>query len=83
MTFAGAAELTPIHHALAAWVAAHDHLVKVAGDGGLDELDGVGVLEFMQGYERVRNQLPLIDHHTIAAAQRLDLPTVLCQGNLR
>ena len=25
----------------------------------------------------------MIDHHTIAAAQRLDLPTVLCQGNLR
>ena len=42
MTFERADELTPMAHALAAWVTAFDHLVKLAGDGGLEELDGGG-----------------------------------------
>ena len=43
----------------------------------------MGVVEFMQDFERTRNRLSLIDHQTIAAAERLDLPTVLCQGQMR
>ena len=37
----------------------------------------------MQDQERARNLLSLVDHHIIAAAERLDLPTVLCQGSMR
>ena len=37
----------------------------------------------MQDFERLRNLLSVIDHHIIAAAERLDLPTVLCQGSMR
>ena len=33
--------------------------------------------------EHTRNLLPLVDHALIAEADRLDLPTVLCQGNLK
>ena len=62
---------------------ASEHLIKLAGDGGLDEFDGVGVVGFMQEFERPRNRLALIDHQIIAAAERLDLPTVLCQGSMR
>ena len=37
----------------------------------------------MQDIERTRNRMSLIDHQAIAAAERLDLPTVLCQGSMR
>ena len=37
----------------------------------------------MQDSERLRNQWSLIDHLLIAAAERLDLPTALCQGSMR
>ncbi len=37
----------------------------------------------MQEFERTRNRLSVVDHQTIAAAERLDLPTVLCQGSMR
>ena len=80
MTFEGTAELTPIGHALAAWVTTFDHLVKLAGDGGLDDLDGVGLVGFMQEFERARNRLSLIDHQVIAAAERRDLPTSCVKG---
>ena len=62
MTFEGTAELAPIGHPLAAWVTTFDHLVKLAGDGGLDDLDGVALVGFMQEFERARNRLSLIDH---------------------
>ena len=83
MTSEGTAELTPIGHALAAWVTTFDHLVKLVGDGGLDDLDAPGLVGFMQEFEQARNRLSLIDHQMIAAAERLDLPTVLCQGSMR
>ena len=82
MTSEGAAELTPIGHALAAWVTTFDHLVKLAADGGLGDLDGVGLVGFMQEFEQARNRLSLIDHQIIAAAERLDLATSLCQGSI-
>ena len=37
----------------------------------------------MQEFERARNRMPLIDHQIIAAAERRDLPTALCQGSMR
>ena len=45
MTFGGTAELTPIGHALSAWVTAFDHLAKLAGDGGLDDLDAADIAD--------------------------------------
>ena len=66
MTFGGTAELTPIGHALSAWVTAFDHLAKLAGDGGLDDLDAAGLVGFMQEFEQARNRLSLIDHQIIA-----------------
>ena len=48
MVFWGTAELTPLAHAFAAWVRTSEHLMKLAGDGGLREFDWVGVVGFMQ-----------------------------------
>ena len=70
-------------HAVAAWAMTSEHLIKLADDGGIDEFDGVGVIGFMQEVERTRNRLWSVDHQAIAAAERLDLPTVLCQGSMR
>ena len=83
MTSEGVAELTPVDHAFAAIATNFEHLVKLLADGGLDDFDHYRVVRFMQDSERLRNQWSLIDHHVIAAAERLDLPTVLCQGNMR
>ena len=42
-----------------------DHLVKLAGDGGLDDLDVAWLVGFMQDFEQTRNRLSLLDHCTI------------------
>ena len=43
----------------------------------------MGLVGFMQEFEQARNLMSLIDHDIIAAAERLDLPTLLCQGSMR
>ena len=58
-------------------------LVKLLADGGLDGYDAGRLVGFMQEFERTRNRLSLIDHQIIAAGERLDLPTALCQGSMR
>ena len=83
MSFEGTDEPTSMAHALAVWVAASADLIKAADDGGLEEFEGMGVVEFMQEFERTRNRLSVVDHHIIAAAERLDLATLLCQGSMR
>jgi hypothetical protein len=83
MTFEWTGEPTSMAHALAVWVAASAQLIKAADDGGLEEFGGLGVVEFMQKFERTRNRLSVVDHQAIAAAERLDLLTVLCQGSMR
>jgi hypothetical protein len=83
MTLGGTAELTPMAHALAAWVTTSDHLIKLAGDGGLDQHDGAEVIRFMQEFERTRKRLALIDHQAIAAGERQGLHIALCQGSMR
>ena len=83
MTFEGTTELTPVDHAFAAIATEFDHLVKLLADGGLDPFDANRVVRFMQDSDRLRNQWSLIDHQAIAAAKRVDLPTVLCQGSMR
>ncbi len=77
-------ELAEVHHALDGYVTGLEHLIKVVGDAGLAQLAGGSELvEFMQAFERSRNLLPLIDHALIAEAERLDLSTALCQGDIR
>jgi hypothetical protein len=59
-----------------------DHLVKLVEDGGLETFDDTQLVGFLQGFERLRNRLPLIDHQTVRDAQRRNLPDVLCQSSL-
>jgi hypothetical protein len=83
MTYAGTDEPTEPDLARDLFHTSLDHLIKLTDDQTLDQLGGAGLVEFMQDMERARNLLSLIDHQTIAAAERLDLPTVLCQGSMR
>ncbi len=83
MTFAEVDEPTELDRAREMFRTGLEHLIKAVGDQGLDHLGGLGLVGFMQDQERVRNLLSLIDHQVIAAAERLDLPTVLCQGSMR
>jgi hypothetical protein len=59
-----------------------DHLVKLVEDGRLETFDDTQLVEFVQGFERLRNRLPLIDHRMVRDAQRRNLPDVLCQSSL-
>jgi hypothetical protein len=83
MTSEGVAELTPVDHAFAAIATHFEHLVKLLDDGGLDDFDHSRMVRFMQDSEQLRNRWSLIDHQVFVAAERLDLPTVLCQGSMR
>ena len=77
-------ELAEVRRDLATFDTFVDHLVKRVGDAALAQLDGAGELvEFMQTFEQSRNKLSLVDHAVIAEAERQNLPTVLCQGNMR
>src|SRR4051812_25905437 len=82
MTFEGTAEPTAVDHTLVTLTASVHRLVEQLADGGLDPLDQSRLIGFMQDFEQLRNLMAVVDHYTIAAAQRLDLPTVLCQGNM-
>ncbi len=68
-------------HALDALNVSLDHLVKLVEDGGLETFDDTQLVGFVQGFERLRNRLPLIDHQTVRDAQRRNLPDVLCQSS--
>ena len=83
MTFAGVNEPTELDRARDMFRTGLEHLIKAVDDGSLDQLGGMGLVALMQDQERARNLLSVIDHHIIAAAERLDLPTVLCQGSMR
>ena len=83
MAFEGTDELTPVDHALDALVTGLDHLVKLVDDHALEAFDDAGLVGFLQGFERLRNRMSLIDHQMIADGLRRDLPTALCQGSMR
>jgi Domain of unknown function (DUF222) len=59
-----------------------DHLIKLVEDRGLEILDDTQLVSFLQGFERLRNRLPLVDHQVINEAGRRGLPESLCQGSL-
>ena len=45
-----------------------DHLVKLVEDGGLETCTEGQLVGFLQGFERVRNRLPLVDHAAVGEA---------------
>ena len=73
---------SPIRHALEGFSAALDLLIKVADDGGLDDLDADELIGFAQDLERVRNRISLLDHRIIATATVRDIPGRLCQRSM-
>jgi hypothetical protein len=77
-----AAEVTPVDHALDQLSTALDHLVKVVEDGGLDHYDVPGLVGFLQGFERVRNRLALVDHRAISDGERRGVPVAVTQPSM-
>ena len=71
---------TPVDLALDHLSVGLDHLVKLVEDGGLDAFDDAGLVGFLQGFENVRNRLPLVDHRTITDVVARDLPAKLTQS---
>ena len=78
----GIGAASPVDLALDQLSVGLDHLVKLLEDGGLDSFDNPGLVAFMQGFERVRNRMPLADHRIIADAERRNLPDALTQGSM-
>ena len=59
-----------------------DHLLKLVEDRALGSLDDTGLVGFLQGFERLRNRLPLIDHQMITEGTTRNLAQNLCQGTM-
>jgi hypothetical protein len=59
-----------------------DHLIKLLEDRALETLDDNGLVGFLQGFERLRNRLPLIDHQMIKEGTARNLAQTLCQGSM-
>ena len=76
-------EATPVDHALDQLSTALDHLVKVVEDGGLDGHDNVGLVGFLQTFERVRNRLSLVDHRTIRDCEARGLAEAVGEPSVR
>lgn len=75
-------DVSPVDDALTALVAGVDRMVAAVEAGGLDHLDDTQLVAFMQAFERVRNRMPLIDHHVIVEAQARRLAERMTQTNL-
>ena len=56
--------------------------MKLVEDRALESLDDTGLVGFLQGFERLRNRLPLIDHQTINEGTARNLAQTLCQGTM-
>ena len=68
--------------ALAGLVAALDGLIGAASNGALEQLDDSGLVAVLQGFERVRNRMPLVDHQLVAAVSDRGLAERYCQGRV-
>src|SRR5688500_13582850 len=73
---------TPAGRALAVLASALDDLVGVVEAGGLDRFDAGDFVGFLQGFERVRNRMALVDHRVWRDAGQRDLGGALCSGRL-
>ena len=83
MIFEGqAARPTALRLALAERAALSEHLVKLAEDGGLDELDDQEYVAFLQDVERDDNKTALLQHALIRNGVARDLPGTLCQTSM-
>ena len=47
-----------------------DRLLQLVEDGGLQQLDDVQLVAFLQGYERVRNRIRFVERQAQLAAAR-------------
>ena len=59
-----------------------DHLIKLLDDRALESLDDTGLVGFLQGVERLRNRLPLLDHQMINEGTARNLAQSLCQATM-
>lgn len=59
--------------------AAFDDVQVALDEGLLETLDDRGLLEFMRSFERLRNRLPLVDHHVVGDADRRRLAETLSE----
>ena len=60
----------------------YEHLLKLVEDGGLETYDHARLVGFLQGWERFRNRLALVDHQAVRAAQKAELADELCHSTL-
>jgi len=51
--------------------------------GGLEELGSLGLVEFLQGFERLRNRMSLVDHAAITVADRQGTAAELGQASVK
>ena len=58
------------------------HLVKVVDDGGLGELDAVGLVGFLAELEQVRNTWPVVDRAAIQFGVELGVPAALTERSM-
>jgi len=77
----GGVAVTPLDEALTQLDAALDQLVTVI-EGGVNTVDDLGLVGFLQRFERVRNRLPLVDHAMLGEAQARGLADRLTQPSL-
>jgi len=75
-------EATSIDHALDVWASGQALLIEAVEDGGLDVLDDVGFVGFLQDLERLRNRTSLIDHRVVRDAETRRLADTWTQPNL-
>ena len=60
----------------------YEHLLKLVEDSGLETYDHARLVRFLQGWERFRNRLALVDHQAVRAAQTGELAGELCHSTL-
>jgi hypothetical protein len=58
------------------------HLVKVIDDGGLGELDAVGLVGFLAELEQVRNTWPVVDRAAIQFGIEQGVPAALTERSM-
>ncbi len=66
---------------LSGLTASIDQLIAAVEAGELRRLDDAGLLEFVAGFERARNRLPLVDHQVVAAVEASTLADELVAGS--
>ena len=78
-----AGEESPVAAAVKVFGSGLDGLLAALDEGGLGQVDDAGLVQVMQGFERVRNRMALVDHRWIGAAEQRSLAESLCQGSTR